>query len=132
MTDKETISTLTEILGAERADALLAHWRKTAPGDLEYDTEHLDLLRVAGIIMAGQQRPSVITAVSTASSLQSSPAWNGLVYLAMSLESFSEVQALQPSIEILVQQTVVAAQEEIARCLEHASINAAQTLRRTA
>ena len=118
-----------EMLGRERSEELHSHWRNTSPESVEGDVDHIGLLHVSAMIMAGKQEPSIIAAISTASSLQSTPAWDGLAYLASSLESFMEVQSLTPSIQILVQQTVIAAQEEISRSIDHAREREEQTLR---
>ncbi|KAA3643897.1 MAG: hypothetical protein DWQ07_17425 [Chloroflexi bacterium] len=129
MTNVEIQTWLSDLLGRERCEELLSHWQKITADALDDGDDHLNLLRVSALIMNGQQLPSVITAISTASSMQSTPAWEGLSSLAVSLQSFAQVQSLSPSIQTLVQQTVVAAQEEISRSIDNAREREEQTLR---
>ncbi len=98
-----------------RVELLIRLWEKQS------DSNHLDgdVLLAAAILMTGQQVPSPVTALSISRGLSGQPVWEGLVYLALSLDRLSQGESLSPAFAPIVAEAVQAACRALVQAGNH-------------
>ncbi len=102
-----------ELLSEDEIARLDIYWGRTGLAD---PARYL----AAVVIMAGQQSPSVTTAVSTAEVLYATPTWRALLHLATALDAFARA-AREPGaipINALVTESVQSMHAAIATHLQ--------------
>jgi hypothetical protein len=95
-----------------RVEPLIRLWEKQSDSN-QFDGE---VLLAAAVLMTGQQIPSPVTALSVSRGLAGQPVWEGLVYLALSLDRLGRGESLSPAFAPIVADAVQAA----CRALEQA------------
>jgi len=105
MTYPAAVESLKLFLSTEKAAELQSALEKQAGGNPVDE----NMLLVAGILMTGSQRPSVVTAVVTAKSIEGTPAWDGLMFLAKAIRELdASSETLSQSIKDFVFEAVQA------------------------